>query len=242
MSRFMRFVSLSLVSALALFAFAVDTRLAESVRTRDLASARSLLAQHVDVNAVQPDGMTALIWAAHNGDVPAAELLLKAGANVKIANRYGVAAVTEAATMGNSALVEMLLKAGADANTELPLEGDTALMLAARTGDVPTVKALLDHGARVEAKEDRHGETALMAAAGENHPDVVRLLIEHGADVNAQGRELKYPLIVKQDVMSLPPVGGLTPLMEAARENSFRKPPGCCSNPKQIQACAPPTR
>src|SRR6185437_9391587 len=71
------------------------------------------------------------------------------------------------------------------------------------------------------AKEGWHGETALMAAAGENHPEVVRLLIEHGADVNAQGRELKYPLIVKQDVMSLPPVGGLTLLMEAARENSF---------------------
>ncbi len=221
MSRLLRFACISLlVPASALFALGADTRLAESVRARDIATTRSLLAQHADVNATQPDGMTALIWAAHNSDLPAAELLLKAGANVKIVSRYGVSALTEAATLGNSALVEALLKAGADPNSELP-EGDTALMLAARTGDVPTVKALLDHGAQVEAKEAWHGETALMSAAGENHPDVVRLLIEHGADVNAQGRELKYPLIVKQDVMSLPPVGGLSPLMEAARENSF---------------------
>jgi ankyrin repeat protein len=139
MSRFLRFASISLlVPAWALFALATDTRLAESVRARDIATTRSLLAQHVDVNAIQPDGMTALIWAAHNSDLPAAELLLKAGANVKIVSRYGVSALTEAATLGNSALVEALLKAGADPNTELP-EGDTALMLASRTGDVPTV-------------------------------------------------------------------------------------------------------
>jgi ankyrin repeat protein len=73
----------------------------------------------------------------------------------------------------------------------------------------------------VNAKEGWHGETALMSAAGENHPDVIKLLVEYGADVNAKGSTLDYPLIVKQDVMSLPPVGGLTPLMEAARENSY---------------------
>src|SRR6185436_8887683 len=111
MSRFLRFASISLlVPVSALFAFGTDTRLAESVRARDIATARSLLAQHVEVNAIQPDGMTALIWAAHNSDLPAAELLLKAGANVKIVSRYGVSALTEAATLGNSVLVDVLLK------------------------------------------------------------------------------------------------------------------------------------
>jgi ankyrin len=60
-----------------------------------------------------------------------------------------------------------------------------------------------------------------MSAAGENHPEIIKLLVEHGADVNAQGAKLDYSLIVRQDVMSLPPVGGLTPLMDAARENSY---------------------
>jgi len=197
-----------------------DTRIAEAVQNRDAATVRTLIAQHAAVNTVQADGMTALIWAAHNDDVEMARLLIGAGANARVANRYGVTPLTEAALLGDAPLVELLLKAGADANTALP-EGDTALMLASKTGSAEAVKSLLDHGAIVTAKEGWHGETALMSAAGENHPDIIKLLVEHGADVNAQGTKLDYPLIVRQDVMSLPPVGGLTPLMDAARENSY---------------------
>ncbi len=197
-----------------------ETRLADSAQNRDAAAVRDLLKQHADVNGVQADGMTALLWAAHNDDVELAKLLLKAGASAKAVNRYGVSAISEAATVGDGVLVELLLNAGADANFTLP-EGDTALLLASRAGSAQAVNALLEHGAQVNAKESWHGETALSVAAGENHPDVVKVLIQHGADLNAQGRKLDYPLIVKQDVMSLPPVGGLTPLMEAARNNAF---------------------
>jgi len=197
-----------------------ESRVADAVQNRDGASVQDLLKKHADVNGIQPDGMTALIWAAHYDDLEAAKILVKAGAGANASNRYGVSAISEAATIGDAALVEILLAAGANANFTLP-EGDTALLLASRSGSAAAVKALLDHGANVNAKEFWHGETALSAAAGENHPDVVKLLVDHGADVNAQGKKLDYPLIVKQDVMSLPPVGGLTPLMEAARNNAY---------------------
>ena len=44
---------------------------------------RALLKQGVDVNAAQGDGMTALHWAARQGDVELAQMLLYAGANVR---------------------------------------------------------------------------------------------------------------------------------------------------------------
>ena len=210
---------------IALGACAASTpavRLAEAAQNQDIMAVRALLAQHADVNARQVDGMTALIWAAHNDDPETARLLIQGGANVKAVNRYGVSAITEAATNGDAAMLELLLQAGADANTSLP-EGDTALMFAARTGSVPAVKVLLNHGANVDAKETWHGETALIWAVGENHPDVIRLLIEHGADMNAFTRRVEWPEMKKDpaQVMSKYPAGGLTPLMEAARQNSY---------------------
>jgi ankyrin repeat protein len=219
----MRFdrLSLSLILSTSLaLAAGPDTRIADAVQNRDAATVRNLLKLHAAVNTQQADGMTAIIWAAHNDDVEMATLLVKSGADVKAVNRYGVTALTEAATIGDGPMVELLLTAGADANTTMP-EGDTALLLASRSGGTAAVKALLDHGASPNPKESWHGETAMSVAASENHPEIIRLLVAKGGDVNAQGKKLDYPLIVKQDVMSLPPVGGLTPLMEAARNNAF---------------------
>jgi hypothetical protein len=57
-----------LLSAASLAAFGGDLRLVEAVKNKDQTAIRSLLKQHVDVNAVQPDGATALAWAAHWDD------------------------------------------------------------------------------------------------------------------------------------------------------------------------------
>jgi uncharacterized protein len=211
-----------LITVGALAASVADVRLADAVQNQDIASVLTLIAQHLDTNAAQPDGMTALLWAAHNDDLESAKSLIQANANVKAVNRYGVSAITEAATNGDPQMLELLLKAGADPNTSLP-EGDTALMLASRTGADTAVKVLLEHGAKVDAKDNWHGETALMWAAGENHPAVIRLLIEHGADMNAFTTHMIWPEMKKDpaQVMSKYPSGGLTALMEAARQNSY---------------------
>ena len=213
---------LALGVAFAACAAAADARLADAAEKGDMATVRSLIGQHVNVNVTQVDGSTALLWASRNDDLKAADFLLGAGADVKIANRYGVTPLTEAASNGSAAMVEMLLKAGADANTELP-QGDSAIMLAAKTGVPEAVKALIDHGATVNAKEEWHGETPLMLAAGENHAAVVKLLIERGADVNASAKHLEFPDMKKgpAQVFSVYPAGGLTALMEAARDNSY---------------------
>lgn len=157
--------------------------LADAAETQDRAAILALLKQSADVNASQPDGMTALHWAAYLDDLETAKLLVEAKAKVNATNYYGIAPLSLACQNGNGRMVELLLAAGADANTALQ-GGETALMTAARTGKLGPVKALLSRGADVNAKE-RRGQTALMWAAADGHADVVEVLIKAGADVNA---------------------------------------------------------
>ena len=171
---------------------AADERSAAAAVTR-------LLDDGADVNAAEPDGTTALHWAALRNDQDTVRRLLGAGARADTANRYGVTPLALAATNGSAALVEALLAAGADAETASP-GGDTPLMVAARTGRVDVLRLLLDAGAAVDATETWKGQTALMWAAAEGHGEAVQALLAAGADVKARSN------------------GRLTPLLFAVRE------------------------
>lgn len=161
--------------------------LAEAVKRRDLDTVRALLRQRADVNAAEPDGSTALHWAAHHGDAAAIDLLLRAGARPAGVNRYGATPLALAAAHGAAAPVERLLAAGADPNTVSP-GGETVLMTAARAGRLEAVRVLLARGADVNAREATRHQTALMWAAAEGHADVVRALIGARADIRAVSR------------------------------------------------------
>ena len=128
----------------------------------------------------QPDGMTALLWAARHDDLPLVRSLLKKGAAVDHTNRYGTRALALAAENGNSEMVEFLLDSGADPNATGP-GGDTPLMIASRVGKIASVQSLLSRAADPNAREI-HGQTALMWACAEGHGAIVRLLLAKGAD------------------------------------------------------------
>lgn len=175
-----------------------DAPLADAAERMDRESIRASLKQKAAVNAPQPDGMTALHWAAYHDDLETVRLFVAAGADAKAASRYGVTPLSLACTNGNTAIVELLLDAGADPNTTLP-GGETALMTASRTGRIGTVKALLARGAAVDAREHNE-QTALMWAAADGHVNVVDALLKAGAD-------FRTPL-----------PSGFTPLFFAVRE------------------------
>jgi ankyrin repeat protein len=158
---------------------------AAAAMRRDGEALRRLIEAGGDVNAPQPDGATALHWAAYHGDVGLAELLLGAGADVSAANRNGSTALWLAASHGDAPMIAALLAGGADANEALPL-GRRPLMLAARSGSVAAVRALLEAGADANAHESERGTTALMQAADQGHADVIEVLVQHGADVAAR--------------------------------------------------------
>ncbi|MGP0074498.1 MAG: ankyrin repeat domain-containing protein [Bryobacteraceae bacterium] len=201
-------------------AFAASSPVADAVQKRDLATLRTLLKQNAAVNLAQPDGTTALQWAAHWNDSETVGLLLQAGADAKAANHYGATPLSEAAALGNATIIEQLLKAGADPNTRTTADGETVLMTSARAGNLDAVKALVDHGADVNAKEAYRGQTALMWAAAERHAAVVKLLLEHGADWKVQSsfRETKIPKLSTASSISPISRGGLTAFLFAARE------------------------
>lgn len=159
-----------------------NASLADAAEKRDYGALRTMLEEGIDVNAAQPDGMTALHWAAHLDDLEAAKLLRSANPNTT--NRYGVTPLVSACRNGSTEMVEQLLAQGADPNTAVR-GGETVLMTAARTGNVGPVKALLSRGANVEATE-RRGQTALMWAAADGHAAVVELLLQSGADLHAR--------------------------------------------------------
>ena len=205
-----------------------DLRLVQAMERRDVHAVEGLLKQRIDVNAAQPDGATALHWAAHWDDVATAERLLRAGAKVNAANDLGVTPLALACENGSVPMVEALLRGAADPNSKL-LSGEAAIMTAARTGNARVVQALVAGGANVNAKEESHGQTALMWAVANRHPEVVRVLLASGADVNA--RSEVRPRVVhtgnrfgdrneSRGVVTLD-LGGFTPLLFAARQGDL---------------------
>ena len=212
------FCAAILLSAASLRA---DTRVADAAMTPDREAVRSLLKQKVDVNAPQPDGTTALHWAVRQDDLETADLLIRAGSNVKAANRFGATPLSLAATNGNAAMIEKLLKAGEDANAVVSESGDTVLMLAARTGKPDAVAMLLTHGADVN-KTNATGQTALMWAAAERNAAAVQVLVDHKADLAARTHAAPPPKPM-DTIFSAPfPVGGMTALLFAARQNDLK--------------------
>ena len=161
---------------------------ADAAMKRDTEAVRTLLKTGEDVNAAQGDGMTALHWAARNGDAELTQMLLYAGANVKATTRLGgYTPLLMAADQGHAAVIAALLTGGADAKASNAL-GTTPLMLAAASGNSQAVTILVENGAELEAKEKSFGQTPLMFAAATNRVEAMKALIKAGADLKATSK------------------------------------------------------
>ena len=166
----------------------------------DQPALRLLLQKKANVNAAEPDGSTALHWAAYRDDLEITGLLLRAGAAVNAANDLGVTALWLASQNGSSSMVRRLLQAGADPNVAL-LSGETPLMVGARGGYPDVVEQLLAKGANPDVQGSR-GQTALMWAVSQKHPEAVKVLLAHRAKVGLRSA-------VWSEVMAVPPHGYL---------------------------------
>ena len=185
-----RAIAAGVVAALAALpvnagAAAEDSPLADAAERRDRGAVRALLAESAAVDARQPDGATALHWAAHWNHVETARLLIAAGGDVNATNDLGVTPLTLAALNASAEMADILLRAGADPDAVRP-GGETVLMTAARTGNPDLVRSLVAAGAAVRGTTHFRAQTPLMWAASEGHAGVVQLLVEAGADVHAR--------------------------------------------------------
>jgi uncharacterized protein len=190
MKRVIRKVSVGGVIAIALTAWlhAASAPVADAAMARDREAVKTLLKGGADVNAAQGDGMTALHWAARNGDAELTQMLLFAGANVKATTRLGgYTPLMMAAQQGHATVIATLISGGSDVTAANAL-GTTPLMLAAASGDPQAVTTLVENGAEIEATEKTFGQTPLMFAASNNRVEAVKALIKAGANVKATSK------------------------------------------------------
>lgn len=200
---------------------ATSAKVADAAERQDRERVRALLARGTDANAPQPDGSTALHWAAHWNDVDIADLLVKHRADPNRVTDLGVAPLFLACGNGSAEMVRTLLAAGADARATLP-SGETALMACAKAGSLAAVDAMLAKKADPNAHvADTHAQTAVMWAAAEGHGAIVARLLAAGADPNARTKT------------------GLTPLFFAARRGDLASAEALVRGGATVDATSP---
>lgn len=192
------------------------SEIADAASEGDLAAVRTLIVEGRDVDAAQPDGTTALMWAAYHSDAELVKALLEAGAVVDATNEYGVTPLLQASRIGATPVISALLDGGADPELAHP-DGVTPLMAAAGAGRVDAVNLLVERGANPNAADEFQHQTALMWAAAEGHLEVVEALLEHGADPDLRARVSALTERQNADY----PSGGFTALMWAARRGDL---------------------
>jgi len=156
-------------------------------------------------------GLTALVFAAREGDVESAKALLDRGARINQTTEYGWTPLLTAVNNRNYALAKMLIDRGADVNIANK-GGWTPLYLATDNrniegGDYPVpkpdldhleiIKALLQHGANPNARIRDNtltrtiftmqwffedGATAFVRAAQSSDTELLKVLLEYKAD------------------------------------------------------------
>lgn len=122
----------------------------------------------IDVDIVDANGLSALMWASSYGQVRTAQLLIQRGALVNRQGSEGETSLLLAAAYGHFELVRLLTSEGATVD-QCDMSGNTALMYAAYGNHPYCAKELLKHGADISA-ENYFAETAYgIVVANESH-------------------------------------------------------------------------
>ena len=144
----------------------------------------------IDLNEVDLDGRSLLMYACNRLDTEMISLLLDNDVDVNLIDRYGNSALTYACKKGYSRTVDILLQKGAKVREEL--------IIASEMGYYSTVETILKYDVDVNAV-NKYGETALICVCGVNTPrrkEIIECLLAHGADVNIQSNEKATALMV----------------------------------------------
>ena len=199
----------------------VQAELATLIQSGETRQALEQIQAGADVNELQLDGSSPLLWAVNRGEVDLVKALLAKQADPNATNEFGANPLTEAAKVNNAEMVQMLLDAGAKVDSANP-DGETALMLAIQAGNQPMFDALLNAGANVNTVERFHSQTPLMYAAAGLQGEMVAKLLAKDADITARSLYSDWPSQVTSEPRTqYRSVGGLTPLLYAARSGCY---------------------
>jgi ankyrin repeat protein len=159
----------------------------------------------INLNAqINGNEMTAVMYAAREGEFHNVLALIEAGADVTIRycgrdSRNGRIALMFAAESGDLDSVRALLATAPETVNMQDAHGRTALIFAAYNGHRNIVQTLINAGAIVDMP-DLDGRTAVMCAAQHCHAATVQTLVENRANVNAQDNEGATALMIASEL------------------------------------------
>ncbi|KAI0437237.1 hypothetical protein F4803DRAFT_566207 [Xylaria telfairii] len=143
----------------------------------------------IDIDTVDQNGRTPLLWASDCGQQEIVMLLLDSGANIEATDQqYGRTPLSWAAARCHETVVAGLLERGAYVDAA-DNSSRTPLSWAASRGSETILRLLLNAGAWVDSYDHRHGRSPLLWAATRGHEAAVKLLIERGSDIEAIDKE-----------------------------------------------------
>ena len=134
----------------------------------------------IDIDQVNPQGFTPLIFAAEKGFSRVVRILIGSGANVSIAGDYGATALHMSSQNGHLTATNDLVRAGADIEAKRD-DDSTPLHMAIQAGHLEVTTALINGGANVDSRMT-DGRTPLALAARFGSLGAVRELLRAKAN------------------------------------------------------------
>ena len=145
-------------------------------------TAKILIENGANINAVDIEGWSALSYAINNGDIEIAKLLLEN--KVKIKDELLIA-IKSPIVESRINIMKLLIENGANINYT-DENGFNPLNIAIESGDMELTKFLITNGANVNSLM-QDGVSLIGYAIAQNNMDLLQILIENGANVNYTG-------------------------------------------------------
>ena len=142
-------------------------------------TAKILIENGANINAVDIEGWSALSYAVNNGDIEIAKLLLENKAKIK---DELLIAIKSPIVESSINMMKLLIENGANINYT-DENGFTPLNIAIESGDMELTKFLITNGANVNSLM-QDGVSLIGYAIAQNNMDLLQMLIENGANVN----------------------------------------------------------
>ena len=152
------------------------TAMMSAINNNDATRVQQLIAQGVDVNALDANRDAPLVMASYRGNPEIVRLLLEAGADVTAVDPgMQATALHAAAYAGNTEAAKLLVQVHVDIDKQGPFNGYTALHDAIWQGHLETARALIDLGANLTLRSLRD-ETPLAFAKSKHHAAIAALI------------------------------------------------------------------
>lgn len=142
-------------------------------------TAKILIENGANINAVDIEGWSALSYAVNNGDIEIAKLLLENKAKIK---DELLLAIKSPIVESSINIMKLLIDNKANINYT-DENGFNPLNIAIESGDMELTKFLITNGANVNSLM-QDGVSLIGYAIAQNNMDLLQILIENGANVN----------------------------------------------------------